>query len=195
MYQKYMHILKIQNENENIILRQPSRLVTTRDFKDFSVKKAIEQLKNSLIFYGNGVGLSAIQVGISLQVFVINCRPTESFPTMQTFEKIVINPLITHYSTETFSGWEWCMSIANEHCIPEQRYQITRSTAITFDYTDESNIRHTDQQLSGISAVVFQHEYDHLFGKLIDQVGISWKIISNKEYKRRIAEGEKMVLS
>lgn len=87
------------------------------------------------------------------------------------------------------------MSIANEHCIPEQRYQITRSTAITFDYTDESNIRHTDQQLSGISAVVFQHEYDHLFGKLIDQVGISWKIISNKEYKRRIAEGEKMVLS
>ena len=101
-----MHILKVQNEQENIILRQPSRIVTNRDFKDFSVTKNIEQIKNSLIFYGNGVGLSAIQIGKPLQIFVINCRPTESFPDMQIFEKVVINPLITHYSTETFDGWE-----------------------------------------------------------------------------------------
>jgi len=61
------------------------------------------------------------------------------------------------------------MSIADEKCVPKQRYQVKRHTSITFDYTDENNIRHKDMNLTGITAVVFQHEYDHLYGKLIDQ--------------------------
>jgi peptide deformylase len=65
------------------------------------------------------------------------------------------------------------MSIADENCIPQNRYQVRRSVSVTFDYTDEYNIRHTDTTLSGISAVVFQHEYDHLYGKLIDKKNLT----------------------
>ena len=86
------------------------------------------------------------------------------------------------------------MSIADEHCVPHHRYQVKRSTSITFDYTDEHNVRHTDTSLSGISAVVFQHEYDHLFGRLIDQ-SESEQVITQDEYLRRKDSGEKMVLS
>ncbi len=87
------------------------------------------------------------------------------------------------------------MSIADEHCVPQYRYQVRRSTSITFDYTDEHNVRHTDTSLSGLPAVVFQHEYDHLLGRLIDKIGISGQIITQEEYLRRKAGGEKMVLS
>jgi peptide deformylase len=152
-------------------------------------------LRDTLTYYGNGVWLSAVQIWYPLQIFTINCRITEAFPTMQDFQKIIINPIITHYSFDTFDGWEWCMSIADEHCVPQNRYQVRRSTSITFDYTDEHNIRHTDQSLSGIAAVVFQHEYDHLFWHLIDKVGLPGQVISQEEYLKRKEKGEKMIVN
>ena len=87
------------------------------------------------------------------------------------------------------------MSIADENCVPHHRYQVRRSTGIIFDYTDEHNVRHTDTSLSGLPAIVFQHEYDHLFGRLIDQEGIPVQIISQEEYLERKNSGEKMILS
>ena len=189
-----MHVLSISNPQEEKILRQSSRLITDEDFDNFLTDKIILQLQDSLLFYGNGVWLSAIQIWYPLQIFMMNCRPTKSFPHMQSFSQVIINPEIKIYNSDTFDGREWCMSIADRQCVPEQRYQVRRSVSIAFDYTDEHNTRHTDTTLSGITAVVFQHEYDHIFGKLIDEVGISWQIISNEEYKTRIKEGEKMVM-
>lgn len=189
-----MHILSINNENENNILRSSSRLITDEDFSTGYVSKVTQQLKDSLLFYGNGVWLSAIQIGYAVQIFMIDCKPTQAFPSMQEFSQVIINPIITHYSEETFDGREWCMSIANEQCIPAYRYQVRRSKKITFDYTDEHNIRHTDTTLSGITAVIFQHEYDHLFGRLIDQTGLSGQIISNDEYQERRKNGEEMTI-
>lgn len=188
-----MKVLSIANPEEENILRLPSRIITDEDFSNDNVKNIIQQLKLTLTYYWNGVWLSAVQIGYPLQIFVINCRPTESFPEMKEFQKIIINPIITHYSDETFDGREWCMSIADENCVPQQRYQVRRSTNITFDYADEHNIRHTNTILSGLPAVVFQHEYDHLFWRLIDEVGIPEQVITQEEYFRRKNSGEKMV--
>ena len=190
-----MKVLSINNPQEEKILRLSSTIVTDEDFSNNKVKNIIQQLKDTLIYYGNGVWLSAVQIGYPLQIFVINCRPTEAFPDMKQFSQIIINPIITHYSDETFDGREWCMSIADENCVPQQRYKVRRSTSITFDYTDEHNIKHTDTSLSGLPAVVFQHEYDHLFWRLIDEVAIPEQIISQEEYLRRKNSGEIMVLS
>jgi peptide deformylase len=190
-----MKVLSINNSQEETILRSPSRVATDEDFSNNSVGEVIQQVKDTLTYYGNGVWLSAVQIGYPLQIFVINCRPTESFPDMKQFSQVIINPVITHYSDETFDGREWCMSIADENCIIKQRYQVRRSTSITFDYTDEHNIRHTDTSLSWLPAVVFQHEYDHLFGKLIDKIGLPGQIITQEKYLRRKANGEKMIVS
>lgn len=189
-----MHILSIFTPEEDTKLRQISSIVKEEDFSNNIVKQVIQNIQDSLSFYGNWVGLSAIQIGYPLQIFMINCKPTKAFPDMQEFKKIIINPTITQFSKETFDGREWCMSIADEQCIPQKRYQVRRSTSIMFDYTDEDNIRYTDQKLSWIAAVVFQHEYDHLFGRLIDQTGIPWKIISNDEYQKRKNNWEKMMI-
>lgn len=190
-----MHVLSINNPKEEKMLRSSCREVTQQDFDDGTVQKTIHQLDQTLAYYGNGVWLSAIQVWHLLQIFVINCRPTESFPNMKKFSQVIINPVITHYSDETFDGREWCMSIADNQCKPKQRYQVRRSTSITFDYTDEHNVRHIDKSLSGLPAIVFQHEYDHLFGHLIDQIGIPGQVISQEEYIERKDNWEVMILS
>lgn len=190
-----MHVLSVNNPEEEKVLRSSCREVIQKDFEDWTVQKIINQLDQTLAYYGNGVWLSAVQIGYPLQIFVINCRPTEAFPEMKEFQKVIINPIITHYSKETFDGREWCMSIADDECKPKQRYQVHRSTSVTFDYTDEDNIRHTDTSLSGFPAVVFQHEYDHLFGRLIDQIGIPGQVIMQEEYLRRKNSGEEMIIT
>ncbi len=195
LYNPSMKVLSIFNSEDNLFLRQPSRKISEQDFQDQTVDIIIKKLENTLEYYGNGVGLSAIQIGYPVQIFKINCRPTDAFPTMENFQQIIINPIITHYSTEIFDGREWCMSIADDKCIPQQRYQVRRSTQITFDYTDEHSIKHTNQTLSGVAAVVFQHEYDHLFGKLIDEAWLRNQIITNDEYQQRRKQWEQMVLS
>ena len=86
------------------------------------------------------------------------------------------------------------MSIADEYCVPQHRYQVRRSKSITFDYTDEHNIRYKNTSVSGLPAVVFQHEYDHLLGHLIDELAIPGQVITQKEYLRRKNNGEKMIV-
>ena len=190
-----MHILSVSNPNEEVTLRSSCKIVWDQDFDNGDVSKIVSELHAALAHYGNGVGLSAIQLWYPLQIFVINCRPTKSFPDMQTFSQTIINPVTKNLSSDTFDWREWCMSIADEQCVPQYRYQVRRSVSVTFDYTDEHNIRHIDTTLSGISAIVFQHEYDHLFGHLIDQVSLSEQVISQEEYLNRKNNGEKMVLS
>lgn len=189
-----MHILSIFNPSEEVTLRSSCEIVWDQDFENGNVSKIISELRAALSHYGNGVWLSAIQLWYPLQIFVINCRPTTSFPEMQEFSQTIINPIIKNLSSDTFDGREWCMSIADENCVPQNRYQVRRSVSVTFDYTDEYNIRHIDTTLSGISAVVFQHEYDHLYGKLIDKKNLTWKVISQEEYLERKNNWEKMVL-
>lgn len=188
-----MHILSIFNPNEENILRSPSTLVTKEDFEDWTVEEIVIKLKKTLEYYGNGVWLSAVQIWYPLQIFIINCRPTESFPNMQTFSQVIINPIIKRLSPETFEGREWCMSIADEQCNTKYRYQIRRSTSVDFEYTNDSNKIQTGN-LSGIAAVVFQHEYDHLLGKLIDQSCLSGQVITQQEYFERKKNGEQMTL-
>lgn len=188
-----MHILSIFNSDEERILRSPSRLVTKKDFEDWTVARTISELQATLEHYGNGVWLSAVQIWYPLQIFVINCRPTESFPHMQTFSQVIINPIIKDLSAEKFDGREWCMSIADDQCNTTHRYQIRRSISVDFEYTNESNKVQTGN-LSGIAAVVFQHEYDHLLGKLIDQTCLPGQVILQQEYLERKKNGEQMTL-
>jgi peptide deformylase len=97
-----------------------------------------------------GVGLAAPQVGINEQIFVVDTGK-EIFA--------VINPrIIKTAGSEVME--EGCLSI------PRVLVDIKRAKNIWVEYTDEEN-RQVRAQLNGLVAKVFQHEYDHLQGKLI----------------------------
>jgi peptide deformylase len=97
-----------------------------------------------------GVGLAAPQVGINEQIFVVDTGK-EVFAA--------INPkIIKTAGSEVME--EGCLSI------PRVLVDIKRAKTVWVEFTDGEN-RQVRAQLNGLVAKVFQHEYDHLQGKLI----------------------------
>ena len=97
-----------------------------------------------------GVGLAAPQVGINEQIFVVDTGK-EVFAA--------VNPKILKTAGSEVME-EGCLSI------PRVLVDIKRAKTVWVEFTDGEN-RHVRAQLNGLVAKVFQHEYDHLQGKLI----------------------------
>ena len=95
-----------------------------------------------------GVGLSANQVGLDMRVFVMG---------LGELKIAVFNPIIIKYSKEEESFNEGCLSY------PGIMLAITRPTKITATYQDETG-KFIEQEFNGLTARIFQHEYDHMNG-------------------------------
>jgi peptide deformylase len=97
-----------------------------------------------------GIGLAAPQVGINEQIFVVDTGK-DAFA--------VINPKIVR-SVGTEISEEGCLSI------PHLQVAVKRAKEIEVEFLDEDN-QMVRAKVSGLLAKVFQHENDHLLGKLI----------------------------
>ena len=97
-----------------------------------------------------GVGLAAPQVGINEQIFVVDTGK-EIFAA--------INPKIIKSAGSDVME-EGCLSI------PRVLVDVKRPKTVWVEFTDQEN-RQVRAQLSGLVGRVFQHEHDHLHGKLI----------------------------
>lgn len=161
--------IKTIREDESI-LRTRSREVDVK--KEWSyIKDIILELKTKLRELGDkAIGLSAIQLGYPVRIFVINFNGE-----IKTF----INPLINKYTNAYFST-EQCLSI------PDKEYIILRYHEIEFFYQTPLG-KHEGGKLRGYGAQVFQHEYDHLDGILISDGGIeNTEEIKNLSKEERI---------
>ncbi len=103
----------------------------------------------------NGVGLSANQIGLTERLFVAQVPDREG---RQRFYAIV-NPTITKTSPETVSVEEGCLSVPHQYGIVERPARVT---------LEGHDIRGKKIKIRawGLLARVFQHEVDHLDGKL-----------------------------
>ena len=107
------------------------------------------------MYLGDGVGLAAPQVGLSLRMFVMDVGDGP---------KKIINPVIISKSEEKEVAEEGCLSL------PEIFEDVERSVWIEVEYTSEKGEK-IRERLEGYEARVFQHEYDHLDGILfIDRI-------------------------
>jgi peptide deformylase len=119
---------------------------------DFEVDGASAQNIANVLFEKmkqlGGVGLSANQVGLDMRVFVMGLGETKI---------AVFNPIIIRYSKieELFN--EGCLSY------PGIMLAIKRPTKITATYQDETG-KFIEQDFNGLTARIFQHEYDHMNG-------------------------------
>jgi len=95
-----------------------------------------------------GVGLSANQVGLDMRVFVMGLGETKI---------AVFNPIIISYSKTEELFNEGCLSY------PGIMLAIKRPTKITATYQDETG-KFIEQEFNGLTARIFQHEYDHMNG-------------------------------
>ena len=123
-----------------------------------------------------GVGLAAPQVGINEQIFVVDVGEGPF---------AVINPKITRKSVGHEQLEEGCLSI------PKVLVNVKRAKSIWVESLNEYN-QTVQKQLTDLPARVFQHESDHLNGKLIlDYAGVQEKIKLIKQCEEFKNSGKK----
>jgi peptide deformylase len=128
--------------------------------KDYpNLAQVIEDMWETM-YYSDGVGLAAPQVGLPIRMFVVDASSgADEEPELENFQKVFINPEII----ET-KGEEW---VFNEGCLslPEIREDVTRPDEVTIRWFDE-NFEEHQETFKGFAGRVIQHEYDHLDGIL-----------------------------
>ena len=112
----------------------------------------------SVVSEKNGAGLSAVQIGYLVRVFVVGLEVNEVF----------VNPSIVSKSSIMKKDWEGCLSCGYS------QVRVARSHSITLKYWDQ-NINLCKRKFTGFEARVVQHELDHLNGFLIIDRGKEYK--------------------
>ncbi len=150
-----MDIYTTENEEKMKILREK---IPPLDLKKEDKKQLRELIKKmrSVMVEQNGVGLAANQIGIKKRLFVAQVPNKEGRIKFYT----IINPEIIKEAKEKISMEEGCLSV------PGELGSVPRAAAITLVGQNPSG-RKIKIKAWGLLARVFQHEVDHLNGKLI----------------------------
>ena len=124
-----------------------------------------------------GVGIAAPQISISKQIIIIASHPTPRYPSAPLMEPtVMINPACQKLSDTLEKDWEGCLSI------PGIRALVPRYKEILVSYTNQQG-EFVKTRLEGFVARIFQHEFDHLHGKVyLDRVEDNREIFSECEY-------------
>lgn len=133
------------------ILRKRNKRINTFDE---NLKKLVDEMFD-VMYKTDGVGLSAPQVGINVQLMVFNSAGERG----EGQEIILVNPKVMKYSKKTLLFNEGCLSFPNIYA------DIQRPESLRVDAQDINGAKFA-VELSGLPARVFQHEFDHLQGIL-----------------------------
>lgn len=121
-----------------------------------------------------GVGLAATQVGIPLQLFVMDVSDKDQPPE----PKCLINPVYLARGGEQEIAEEGCLSF------PGLRIQVPRYHQITLEYRDE-HFEKKVLQAEGFQARCIQHETDHLDGEVfVNRLSMLKKQLALKRYEK-----------
>ncbi|MHA1437902.1 MAG: peptide deformylase [Promethearchaeota archaeon] len=116
-------------------------------------KDLVEPMK-AVLEQTSGVGLSAVQVGELKRVFIMRTKDKEVIT--------VYNPKILEKRNYFVFAGEACLSI------PGQVASTERYNEIVAEWYDEKK-QYKKATLTGMEAIIFQHEYDHLDGILFTE--------------------------
>ena len=137
------------------VLRQVSKPWRWGDKKE--IDSLVEKMWKALA-EKNGAGLSAIQIGYPLRVFIVGLEVNEVF----------VNPSIVNKSSIMKKDWEGCLSCGYS------QVRVPRSHSITLKYWNQ-DLEVCKRKFTGFEARVVQHELDHLSGFLIIDRGKEYK--------------------
>ncbi|MDA2921917.1 peptide deformylase [Patescibacteria group bacterium AH-259-L07] len=143
-----MILLEIKKYGDPILRKKCKEI---KDVDSEEIKKLAEDMKTTM-YHAPGVGIAATQVGIDKQIFIADIGKGPL---------TVLNPKIIKKSKELVRDIEGCLSIdeftfsiKRAHSIEIQGYLLERGERVSI-------------KAEGLLARVFQHEIDHLNGKLI----------------------------
>jgi peptide deformylase len=159
--------LKIVQAGEPV-LRGQSRQLTREEVTSDEIKRLISDMRETM-HDAPGVGLAAPQVGLPLQLAVIEDREDylKTIPSAELSEKerspvpfhVIINPQIEIVGDVSVQFFEGCLSLTGFSAL------VLRSRQVRVTYWDE----HAEEKsvlATGWYARILQHEIDHLHGAL-----------------------------
>ncbi len=179
-----MAILKVARMG-NPVLRKKAAELSAAELRSPEIQRLIDDMIETMHEY-DGIGLAAPQVHVPIQLAVIEFEgDNERYPGMGDQPLgIYVNPRITVLDSQEQAYWEGCLSV------PELRGLVHRPRKIRVDYLDRKG-KARSIEAEGFLATVFQHELDHLAGKLfIDRMKDMSKLSFLLEYQRFWAPSE-----
>ena len=160
-----MRVLTTDNPEDLKVLRAKSIDIPVEDLRSEAYKTLTDLMLATVTHPSqDGVGIAAPQVGLNRRVVAVQRFDKENEP----FE-IYPNIRIVWASDSLSAGPEGCLSV------PNRRGEVMRSQEIIIEYADISRLEEKDfmvrDTVTDFTAVIFQHEIDHLEGILyIDKV-------------------------
>ena len=151
-----MRVLTVDDPADSAVLRSKSVDIGT----DALRSKEYEALSRRMVTTvtdpsQDGVGIAGPQVGVLRRVVAVQRLDKEGEP----FE-VYPNIRIIAFRGEQEAGGEGCLSV------PGRRGKVRRWRDIDIRYTSPETLQDTVETVQGFTAVIFQHECDHLDGVL-----------------------------
>ena len=165
------------------VITYPNKLLRlkSKDVEQFDTElhTLLDDMYDTMMAQG-GVGLAAIQVGIPLNILIINLPNEEDIQEKDALIE-AINPVVTQKNgIQIFT--EGCLSI------PGFSEDITRAQHIIVEYFDRDGNKKI-MECEDFLAVAWQHEMEHLAGHLfIENLSILKRKKFEKEWKKKIKD-------
>ena len=155
-----MQVMSIANLEDSLLLRRVSKPMDEKMVGSEELSTLCRRMLATVKDPANeGVGIAAPQVGLLRRMVAVQRFDKAGEP----FE-FFLNPEIIAMLGEKRLGGEGCLSVPNRYG------QVMRSQHIVLRYRDVDFVEHTDT-IEGFTAVIFQHEVDHLDGVLyVDKI-------------------------
>ena len=137
------------------VLRQEAEDID-KDYPD--LQKLIKDMFETM-YFTEGIGLAAPQIGKSIALIVVDGSPLAGeFPECKDTKMVIINPeLDVIEDEEPVSRSEGCLSV------PGLSENVRRTEHIRLNWLDE-NFEEHEREFRGFAARMIQHEFDHLIG-------------------------------
>lgn len=159
-------ILRIDNDDDKKILKAHCRPVK---LPDRDLKQLVADMFETM-HAANGVGLAAPQIGLPIQLCIIEIPPEieeledgSEVEVAPADQYVLFNPKIVKMSGEELLRDEGCLSL------PGWYGQVPRHSWVTVAFEDINGKERRLRKAGGLLGWAIQHEVDHLNGVLFTE--------------------------
>ena len=146
------------------VLRQVARHISREELAAPAMQQFIDDLIETM-HDADGAGLAAIQVYEPIAICAIEVRNNPRYPYKPPIPlTVLVNPVLTPVGDEMYDNNEGCLSV------PNLRAMVSRHLHVRVQAWDRNGTA-IDEVVHGLKAGTYQHEVDHLLGKIfVDRV-------------------------
>ena len=165
------------------VLRERSRDLSREELLAPATQTFIDDLIETMV-HANGAGLAAPQVANPVRICAIWVKDNPRYPYKPNWPlTVLVNPVLTPLSAEEFVNYEGCLSV------PNLRGEVKRFAELRVEAWDRQG-NPLSYEVRGLTAGTFQHECDHLDGKVfLDRVFDTTSLATWAEFEKHKLAG------